>query len=341
MKHLGQALLDAVEPAIYATTLDFSTIETMSEARERIGEKLARKRLRKGELDVKLARGGIRDIEFLVQCLQRLHGGREPWVRHGGTLLALTRLHDKDLLSQTEYQRLVGAYEFLRYLEHRLQFEDDRQTHSLPANPVDLDRIARRMPDAELRRDGGITASAQLLGKLNHHLENVQAIYESIVHAQRPLYYGPAPAAASATDAPSKTQEERRKMGVADKVLRSVAEAAPQFAERLRTRGVHRSEEVLAEFLEKLLNDSSGIRLLDEYPLVADCMVQIFELSPYLSGQLLRYPELLEEIRRAADQPGRRWAYESLSRASERYRWIAPLLPARDVPHSGGKRLSF
>ena len=48
-------------------------------------------------LDVKLARGGIRDIEFLVQCLQRLHGGREPWVRHGGTLLALTRLNDKNL----------------------------------------------------------------------------------------------------------------------------------------------------------------------------------------------------------------------------------------------------
>ena len=49
--------------------------------------------------DIKLAPGGIRDIEFLVQCLQRLHGGREPWVRHGGTLFALFRLHDKDLLS--------------------------------------------------------------------------------------------------------------------------------------------------------------------------------------------------------------------------------------------------
>ena len=60
-----------------------------------------------GGLDVKLTPGGIRDIEFLVQCLQRLHGGREPWVRHGGTMLALFRLRDKGLLSAAEYARLA------------------------------------------------------------------------------------------------------------------------------------------------------------------------------------------------------------------------------------------
>ena len=68
-----------------------------------------------------------------MQCLQRLHGGREPWVRHGGTLLALFRLRDKGLLSDTEYARLAAAYQFLRYLEHRLQLDEDRQTHTLPA----------------------------------------------------------------------------------------------------------------------------------------------------------------------------------------------------------------
>ena len=66
-------------------------------------------------LDVKLSPGGIRDIEFLVQCLQRLHGGREPWIRHGGTMLALFRLRDKGLLSDGEYARLASAYQFLRY----------------------------------------------------------------------------------------------------------------------------------------------------------------------------------------------------------------------------------
>ncbi len=80
----GRALLDYVEPLIYSTTLDFRAVEAVSETRARIHEKLAAKGGDSG-LDIKLTRGGIRDIEFLVQCLQRLHGGREPWVRHGGT----------------------------------------------------------------------------------------------------------------------------------------------------------------------------------------------------------------------------------------------------------------
>ena len=61
-------------------------------------------------MDVKLTRGGIRDIEFLVQCLQRLHGAREISLRHGSTLLALEHLHERDLLSSTEYLRLRDAY---------------------------------------------------------------------------------------------------------------------------------------------------------------------------------------------------------------------------------------
>ncbi len=109
----------------------------MSEARERISEKVARRKAasrtrRDAGFDIKLAPGGIRDIEFLVQCLQRLHGGREPWVRHAGTLLALFRLHNKGLLSDLEYSRLASAYSFLRHLEHRLQVVQDRQTHMLP-----------------------------------------------------------------------------------------------------------------------------------------------------------------------------------------------------------------
>jgi glutamate-ammonia-ligase adenylyltransferase len=133
----GRALLDSAEPRIYATSLDFSAVEAVSETRVRISEKLQARRP-ESRFDIKLLPGGIRDIEFLVQCLQRLHGGREPWVRHGSTLFALFRLRDKDFLSGSEYARLVGAYQFLRNLEHRLQFDEDRQTHTLPTDPVEL-----------------------------------------------------------------------------------------------------------------------------------------------------------------------------------------------------------
>src|SRR5579864_5107699 len=101
----GRALLEFVEPRIYSTTLDFSAVEQLSLTRERLNEKLIARQLKRGlstkirvrgsAIDVKLERGGIRDIEFVVQCLQRLHGGTDPWVRHGGTLLALARLQDK------------------------------------------------------------------------------------------------------------------------------------------------------------------------------------------------------------------------------------------------------
>ncbi len=87
-------------------------------------------------INVKLERGGIRDIEFLVQCLQRLHGERS---RGCGTAEHCSRslvLQDKGFLSDAEYGRLASAYQFLRHLEHRLQFAEDRQTHTLPVtNP--------------------------------------------------------------------------------------------------------------------------------------------------------------------------------------------------------------
>jgi len=105
----GRDLLERVQGRIYSSSLDFSAIESMSETRERINEKMGARRKASG-VDVKLARGGIRDIEFLVQCLQRVHGGREMWLRNSSTLLALNRLRDKDLLSGLEYSRLVTAY---------------------------------------------------------------------------------------------------------------------------------------------------------------------------------------------------------------------------------------
>ena len=92
----GRKLLEFAEPLIYKTTTDFRTVEVVSETRARIHEK--QRRGRQQGVDVKLAKGGIRDIEFLVQCLQRLHGGRDTWVRHGGTLLALTRLRQRTAL---------------------------------------------------------------------------------------------------------------------------------------------------------------------------------------------------------------------------------------------------
>ncbi|MBV9497852.1 MAG: hypothetical protein JO138_00620 [Acidobacteriaceae bacterium] len=311
---LGQALLDFVEPFIYSTSLDFSTIETMAETRDRIAEKLGRKKLRKNNLDVKLAPGGIRDIEFLVQCLQRLHGARERSVRHAGTLLALARLREKDLLSNTEHSQLYEAYCFLRRLEHLLQIEDDRQTHSLPSDPADLERIARRMLPAAPSGDGNrLSASAELLHRLNQRLEHVQTIYDRIVHAQRPLYYTPVQAVAPLPIESEPKADEQQLNGISQELVSALSSKAPALAKVIRNRGILRSEGKLASFLERLLENPQQLETLAHHQLVADWLVQVFELSPYLAEQISHSPGLLGEIRRASDHPDRRWAFEGLA----------------------------
>src|SRR5579864_118239 len=193
----GRALLDFVESRIYSTSLDFSAIEELSATRERINEKLAARQEKlasgqagrrerrggagaSGGIDVNLERGGIRDIEFLVQCLQRLHGGADPWVRHGGTMLALARLQDKGFLTGAEYGRLAQAYQFLRRLEHRLQFDEDRQTHRLPEDPAALELVARRMPGAS----SGGGSGESLMRELRNHFAGVVEMYQRVVRSR-------------------------------------------------------------------------------------------------------------------------------------------------------------
>ncbi len=285
----GRELLESVEPLIYSTTLDFSAIEAVSVTRERISEKLNRRRLGKSSLDVKLAPGGIRDIEFLVQCLQRLHGGRVPWVRHGGTMLALGRLADKDLLSAAEHGRLVSAYRFLRNLEHRLQFADDRQTHTLPTTARELDLLARKMPSTQL---GSAPSGEKLLHELNAHLEAVQEIYERVIHAHRPSYYTMPPPSPAEVDGPEPEQSE------SSNLVRFLDQRAPELANTLARIGLRRGVGAFEHFLEKIAQDPKWIALLDSNATVGAQTLDIFERSPYFAEELIRTPELMEELSR-------------------------------------------
>jgi [glutamine synthetase] adenylyltransferase / [glutamine synthetase]-adenylyl-L-tyrosine phosphorylase len=292
----GRELLVTVEPLIYSTTLDFSAVEEVSATRERISEKLSKRKLGKAVFDVKLAPGGIRDIEFLVQCLQRLHGGRVPWLRHGGTMLALSRLSQKDLLSAAEFGRLIAAYRFLRNLEHRLQFAEDRQTHTLPTASRELDLLARKMPAARLdssslgEKSGEDQRGEKLLQDLNAHLEAVQEIYERVIHAQRPIYYSLPPAVAPQIEAPEVVEP------TSSNLIRFLDERAPSLAQTVSSFGLRRGAGAFEHFLEKLMPDSRLLTLLNSDPQVARFTLDIFEHSPYFSEELARIPELIEEF---------------------------------------------
>jgi glutamate-ammonia-ligase adenylyltransferase len=288
----GRALLDFVEPRIYSTSLDFSAIEALSLTRERLNEKLAaKKRPRVGAIDVKLERGGIRDIEFLVQCLQRLHGGSDPWVRHGGTLLALARLQDKGFLSGAEYGGLASAYQFLRHLEHRLQFADDRQTHTLPSDRAELELIAKRMP-------GGGGSAEWLLRETRAHFEQVIEIYDRVVHARN--------APADAVSQPA---------GRSSNIIRALDQRAPAIAAALARGELDKGYRAFEHFLERLSSDPARLERLEAEPALASCTFDLFEHSPYFAEELVRTPELVDQIRRAPGEetaPGdmgelRRW----------------------------------
>ncbi|MDQ6760078.1 MAG: glutamine-synthetase adenylyltransferase [Acidobacteriota bacterium] len=287
-RETGRELLEAVEPLTYSTTLDFSAVEAVSATRERISEKLNQRRGAKSSFDVKLARGGIRDIEFLVQCLQRLHGGRVPWVRHGGTMLALSRLNDKDLLSASEYSKLVTAYTFLRNLEHRLQFEDDRQTHTLPTDPRQLDLLARRMPMQQL---GSVPSGEKLLQELNAHLESVQDLYERVIHAQRPIYYSAPPSSAS------RDGEDTSEPPSAN-LARFLDEKAPRLASVLSRTDLRLGARAFEHFLEKVVSDPHWLALLNDGTSTARFVFDLFEHSPYYADELIRTPELIEDLLR-------------------------------------------
>lgn len=289
----GRELLDLVQPLIYSTTLDFSAVEAVSMTRERIGEKLASRKSAPGALDIKLAPGGIRDIEFLVQCLQRLHGGRVPWVRHGGTLLSLARLSDKDLLSASEHARLVSAYCFLRNLEHRLQFAEDRQTHTLPVEARELRVLAAKMPAAQL---GSAPSSDKLLNQLEGHLAAVEEIYERVIHSQRPAHYVMLPELPLAARDEFIAAEPAVSSAVTA-LLRYLEPRAPQLARAVASNGLRRGWRVFEAFLDKVLSNSAWLDLLERDPVLARHALEIFEYSPHFAENLIRTPELLAQLR--------------------------------------------
>jgi glutamate-ammonia-ligase adenylyltransferase len=268
----GRELLEFVEPLIYSTTLDFQAVESVAESRERIHEKL--KRSRQKGFDVKLASGGIRDIEFLVQCLQRLHGGRDAWVRHGGTMMALFRLRDKDYLSDREYSRLVSAYEFLRNVEHRLQFYEDRQTHTLPTDPEQLRLLARRLQIGDLEHE------------LDDHLGSVRELYERVIHSRR-------------GEAVTTAYRSEELEFPSSNLTRFLEQRSPGFMTVLREANPVRGRERIEHFLEKISNDPGRIESLESNAELARATVDLFENSEFFADQIIRQPYLLNEVAEA------------------------------------------
>ncbi|MGH9526763.1 MAG: hypothetical protein ACRD2F_08820, partial [Terriglobales bacterium] len=153
---LGRAFLAAVAPLVYPPpALSGGIAAAVGGARQARARVQAERARRGPSVDVKRDPGGLRDIEFLVQLLQRTHGGAEPWLRVGNTLQALQRLHDKGRLDSGPWQTLASAYTLYRQVEHRLQLRFGEQTHRLPSDAAGLQALARGLERSQAGRRGG------------------------------------------------------------------------------------------------------------------------------------------------------------------------------------------
>jgi glutamate-ammonia-ligase adenylyltransferase len=171
---LGAEFMEMIQPFRYPRSISEQVPQEVAEMKQRIENEI----IRCGELErnVKLGRGGIREIEFIVQTQQVLQGGRMPFLQGSKTLPGLDKLHDYGLMDKNEAAKLKDAYCFLRDIEHRLQMEDNRQTHTIPTSIDAKTRIARLM---------GFASAALFEKELRKVNDTVRASYDRFIRIKK------------------------------------------------------------------------------------------------------------------------------------------------------------
>jgi len=286
---LARRFIRGVQPFIYgadASRLNFAAIETALAARDRIGAHRRLATARRASIDVKLDRGGIRDIEFLVQCLQRVYGGSERWLRSGGTMFSLQKLHDKEHLSGRDFQELSTAYEFLRKLEHRLQLRQGQQTHKLPQAGPERAVIARAM-----RTRAGDPGPERIGELVRQRMAAVAEIYNRIIHHQQLQQQRAAPEFRLESAELGREQTERQ-------MLQRLAADAPEVHRIVRGDLDPLARRNLLRFLSAAFTSSERYAAVARVPLALENALELFRVSDYLTDLLIRHPEEVASLRR-------------------------------------------
>jgi glutamate-ammonia-ligase adenylyltransferase len=324
---LGGRFLAALEPFIYRRHLDYDTVEDLRGMKDRIDAELAL--LKPGTRNVKVGRGGIRELEFVVQVLQLIHGGHVAAVRGGSTRRAIDSLEAEGLLSSGEAVVLRESYLFLRNVEHAVQVEEKRQTQTLPQQPDDLRRLARRLGYGTGRR--GASGSPDEVAAFEHdwdrHTHRVHELFVRFLelrpgetrpdHATDPMSLAVLGQIADGRLEDAGAILERmgvqggveaaknlariyqgRLRGPASPQRRRAVEAlAPHLLDAVaRSSDPSRALSGLVEFLIRTGAHTSYLALLGGSPKTMEILVSLFASSPYLAGHLVGHPELLDSL---------------------------------------------
>ena len=317
------ALRALVTPFVYRRYLDYGVFEALRQLHRRIREEAQRRAMGRPERgnDVKLSRGGIREIEFIVQLILVVRGGQFPEIRTRSTLRGLQRLVSRGLMKPETADKLAAGYTFLRRAEHRIQFLDDQQTHLLPSGDEDLIWIARSMgffcaaPGADVNAKPG---SCSLLDHLMVVRETVAAEFDALLREGQ----GAAPEVArgpcrSCVPGPLAVDNET----LLDRLPVALAKRVRQWADNPRVlslrdesrmrlgRLVQRTatamqdgscSEVAAlrfvDWLEPLMRRESYLALLVERPEVQQRLLRLLGLARWPVQYLMRHPGVIDEL---------------------------------------------
>ncbi|RMG30667.1 MAG: bifunctional [glutamate--ammonia ligase]-adenylyl-L-tyrosine phosphorylase/[glutamate--ammonia-ligase] adenylyltransferase [Gammaproteobacteria bacterium] len=294
-------------PFVYRRYLDYGTLAALREMKALIERDMRRRG--RGE-DLKLGRGGIREIEFIVQAFQLIRGGREPRLRTRGLLPTLQALGELGHLSPEAVRELEAAYRFLRCAENRLQAQDDAQTQALPHGEVERAALAEAM---------GCADWTAFRAALEGHRHRVHARFAALFGgAATPGVAAPLAALWEASLEEDEARAALRASGYGDPawVLRRLADFREQVAGRLGDRGrgalARLMPEVLAvagraevpeaalgrvlDLLEAIAGRTAYLMLLAEHPPVVARLVHLCAASPFIAGEIRRHPLLLDEL---------------------------------------------
>ena len=307
----AQGLRSAVLPFVFRRYLDYSVFDSLRVLHKQIREHAAKRSAGRPERanDVKLSRGGIREIEFTVQLLQVVRGGQYPELRTRPTLQALQRIAAAGLMPRATADALARAYEFLRRVEHRIQYLDDQQTHVLPmgrsTDDGDLNWIARTM---------GFADCCPFLHELDAHRELVAQEFDTLLGApagECKACNGPNGGKSVPPDLealleqlPAKLRERVALWQRHPRVLALREDARARLA-RLVARTAqwleqgHVSEEAalrMADWIEPLLRRESYIALLLERPGVHERLLRVLGAARWPARYLLQHPGVIDEL---------------------------------------------
>ncbi len=300
------ALMALVRPFIYRRHLDYSAFASMRELHSQIRREVER-RERAG--DIKLGRGGIREIEFIAQLFQLIRGGHDAALRVQPTLEVLRLLAQRDLLPPSVVEDLSQAYVFLRNLEHRLQYLDDQQTHAIPADPAAREKIAGSMGCADF---------AAFEARLGAHRQTVARQFDALFadspaqeHALASLWTQAGDGAAVGEklaqlgfDRPAELQGRLAQMRGSARYRQMPATSQSRldrlapYAIEMAAAGANRDAtlERLLQFLDSVSRRESYLALLEQYPQARLHLAELMRASPWVSQYLTLHPILLDEL---------------------------------------------